>query len=139
MKILIMGLPGSGKTTLAKQLADRLPAVWFNADEIRNNINKDLSFSDNDRIEQARRMSLLCDIALRNRVVSYTIADFVCPTDQTRKTFSPDIIIWMNTIQKGRFQDTNKIFEKPDFYNIEITTWDYDINNIFEQIKLHDR
>ena len=139
MKILIMGLPGSGKTTLAEQLADRLPAVWFNADEIRNNINKDLSFSDNDRIEQARRMSLLCDIALRNRVVSYTIADFVCPTDQTRKTFSPDIIIWMNTIQKGRFQDTNKIFEKPDFYNIEITTWDYDINNIFEQIKLHDR
>lgn len=139
MKILIMGLPGSGKTTLAEQLADRLPAVWFNADEIRNNINKDLSFSDNDRIEQSRRMSLLCDIALRNRVVSYTIADFVCPTDQTRKTFNPDIIIWMNTIQKGRFQNTNEIFEKPDFYNIEITTWDYDINNIFEQIKLHDR
>jgi len=139
MKILIMGLPGSGKTTLAEQLSERLPAVWFNADEIRNNINKDLSFSNNDRIEQSRRMSLLCDIALRNRVVSYTIADFVCPTDQTRKTFNPDIIIWMNTIQKGRFQDTNKIFEKPDFYNIEITTWDYDINNIFEQIKLHDR
>ena len=134
-----MGLPGSGKTTLAEQLSERLPAVWFNADEIRNNINKDLSFSNNDRIEQSRRMSLLCDIALRNRVVSYTIADFVCPTDQTRKTFNPDIIIWMNTIQKGRFQDTNKIFEKPDFYNIEITTWDYDINNIFEQIKLHDR
>jgi len=139
MKILIMGLPGSGKTTLAEQLSERLPAVWFNADEIRNNINKDLSFSNNDRIEQSRRMSLLCDIALRNRVVSYTIADFVCPTDQTRKTFNPDYIIWMNTIQKGRFQNTNKIFEKPDFYNIEITTWDYDINNIFEQIKLHDR
>jgi len=139
MKILIMGLPGSGKTTLAEQLSERLPAVWFNADEIRNNINKDLSFSNNDRIEQSRRMSLLCDIALRNRVVSYTIADFVCPTDQTRKTFNPDYIIWMNTIQKGRFQNTNDLFEKPDFYNIEITTWDYDINNIFEQIKLHDR
>ena len=139
MKILIMGLPGSGKTTLAEQLADQLPAVWYNADEIRNNINKDLNFSDNDRIEQARRMSLLCDIALRNRVVSYAIADFVCPTEQTRKTFNPDYIIWMNTIQKGRFQNTNEIFEKPDFYNVEITSWDYDSDSIFEKIKLYDR
>ena len=138
-KILIMGLPGSGKTTLAEQLVDRLPAVWFNADEIRNNINKDLGFTEQDRVEQARRLSLLCDIALRNRVVSYALADFVCPTDVTRKTFNPDIIVWMNTIQQGRFEDTNRVFENPDFYNIEITNWDYDINHIFEQIKLHDR
>ena len=138
-KILIMGLPGSGKTTLAEQLVDRLPAVWFNADEIRNNINKDLGFTEQDRVEQARRLSLLCDIALRNRVVSYALADFVCPTDVTRKTFNPDIIVWMNTIQQGRFEDTNRVFENPDFYNIEITNWDYDINHIFEEIKLHDR
>ena len=134
-----MGLPGSGKTTLAEQLVIRLPAVWFNADEIRNNINKDLGFTVNDRIEQSRRLSLLCDIALRNRVVSYALADFVCPTDVTRKTFNPDIIIWMNTIKESRFEDTNRVFDKPNFYNIEITNWDYDINHIFEQIKLHDR
>ena len=135
-KILIMGLPGSGKTTLAEQLVDRLPAVWFNADEIRNNINKDLGFTDKDRVEQARRLGLLCDIALRNHVVNYALADFICPTDVTRKTFNPDIIVWMNTIQKGRFEDTNQIFENPDFYNIEITSWDYDIDYILEKIKL---
>ena len=134
-----MGLPGSGKTTLAEQLVDRLPAVWFNADEIRNNINKDLGFTAEDRVEQARRLSLLCDIALRNRVVGYALADFICPTDVTRKTFNPDIIVWMNTIKESRYTDTNQIFEDPDFFNIEITSWDYDIDYIFEKIKLHDR
>ena len=138
-KILIMGLPGAGKTTLAEKLVDRLPAVWFNADEVRNNINKDLGFTDEDRIEQSRRMGLLCDIVLRNRVVDYVIADFVCPTEETRKTFNPDIIVWMNTIKQGRFENTNKAFVKPDFYNIEITSWDYDVNTILEQIRLHDR
>ena len=129
-----MGLPGSGKTTLARQLSERLPAVWYNADEIRNNINKDLAFTESDRLEQARRMGILCDIALRNRVVSYAIADFVCPTEQTRKTFNPDYIIWMNTVK-----ESDKIFEKPDFYNVEITSPDYDCDNIFGLIKLHDR
>ena len=129
-----MGLPGSGKTTLARQLSERLPAVWYNADEIRNNINKDLAFTESDRLEQARRMGILCDIALRNRVVSYAIADFVCPTEQTRKTFNPDYIIWMNTVK-----ESDKIFEKPDFYNVEITSQDYDCDNIFGLIKLHDR
>ena len=129
-----MGLPGSGKTTLARQLSERLPAVWYNADEIRNNINKDLAFTESDRLEQARRMGILCDIALRNRVVSYAIADFVCPTEQTRKTFNPDYIIWMNTVT-----ESDKVFEKPDFYNVEITSLDYDSDNIFGLIKLHDR
>ena len=128
-----MGLPGSGKTTLARQLSERLPAVWYNDIEISN------YFTESDSLEQASRMGILCDIALRNRVVSYAIADFVCPTEQTRKTFNPDYIIWMNTVKESKHQDTNKVFEKPDFYNVEITSWDYDSDNIFGLIKLHDR
>ena len=123
-----MGLPGSGKTTLARQLSERLPAVWYNDIEISN------YFTESDSLEQASRMGILCDIALRNRVVSYAIADFVCPTEQTRKTFNPDYIIWMNTVK-----ESDKVFEKPDFYNVEITSWDYDSDSIFEKIKLHDR
>ena len=63
-----MGLPGSGKTTLARQLSERLPAVWYNDIEISN------YFTESDSLEQASRMGILCDIALRNRVVSYAIA-----------------------------------------------------------------
>ena len=128
-----MGLPGSGKTTLARQLSERLPAVWYNDSEISN------YFTESDSLEQASRMGILCDIALRNRVVSYAIADFVCPTEQTRKTFNPDYIIWMNTVKESKHLDTDKVFEKPDFYNVEITSWDYDSDNIFGLIKLHDR
>ena len=51
-KILVMGLPGAGKTTLATALARRLNAVHFNADEVRRNINSELGFSEADRIEQ---------------------------------------------------------------------------------------
>lgn len=110
-KILIMGLPGSGKTTLAKLLAHRLNAVHFNADEVRANINRDLGFSVPDREEHARRMGWLCD-----QVVSaghYAVADFVCPTKATRAAFGPAFVIYMNTIRAGRFADTNALFEAP--------------------------
>ena len=102
MKILIFGLPGSGKTTLAKDLKERLRAVHWNADAVRANINKDLGFTDADRIEQATRMGWLCD-----QVVAaghWAIADFVCPTPDTRAAFGPAVTIWMDTIKKGRFE-----------------------------------
>ena len=86
MKILICGLPGSGKTTLAKALAPAINAVHLNADEIRREINKDLGFTPADRLEQARRMGVLADIVSRSG--QHVIADFVCPTEATRAAFN---------------------------------------------------
>lgn len=118
MKILIMGLPGAGKTTLAEALARQLQAVHFNADEIRREINKDLGFSIADRLEQARRMGVLCDIASRHG--SHVIADFVCPTPEAREAFKPDFLIWVDRIKEGRFEDTNKLFVPPEKYDARI-------------------
>lgn len=111
-KILIMGLPGSGKTTLAKALAPKLKAVHWNADAVRANINSHLGFSESDRIEQARRMGWLCDQV--TAAGSWAIADFVCPTLATRAAFGPATVIWVDTIKEGRFEDTNKLFVTPE-------------------------
>jgi tRNA uridine 5-carbamoylmethylation protein Kti12 len=110
-KILIMGLPGSGKTTLAEKLVPALGAVWFNADAIRQEIHKDLGFSEEDRLEHARRMGKLSDWAALGG--GYVVADFCCPTESTREAFNPDFVIWVNRIEEGRYADTNKLFENP--------------------------
>lgn len=119
-KILVMGLPGAGKTTLARVLAPRIGAVWFNADEVRANISRDLGFSVADRVEQARRMGWLCDrVAAAGGVA---LADFVCPTAETRVAFGPAFIIWVNRIEAGRFEDTNRLFTPPERFDFEVTS-----------------
>ena len=118
MKILIFGLPGSGKSTFAKQLTVDTNIPHFNADEIRA-MFKDWDFSSTGRIRQVTRMIDLCTIANKTCVV-----DFVCPYNLYRKDY--DITVWMNTIESGRYEDTNKIFEKPTHVDYEIKDYNYD-------------
>jgi cytidyltransferase-like protein len=117
-KILIMGLPGAGKTTLANALAPLLNAVVFNADAVRANLSRDLGFSHEDRVEHARRMGWMCD-----RVVEAggtVIADFICPTEQTRAVFGEAFTIWLDRIETGRFADTNRMFVAPEKFDLHV-------------------
>lgn len=117
-KILVMGLPGSGKTTLCRLLAARLNAVHFNNDEVRANLNKDLCFSLEDRLEQARRMGFLCDLVVRSGGTA--IGDFICPTPETREAFGAAFVVWVDRIAAGRFEDTNRLFVPPERYDFRV-------------------
>ena len=118
-KILIMGLPGAGKTTLAKYILRDIKAVWVNADEVRKKFN-DWDFSENGRIRQSLRMKEISDKAIKNG--NNVVADFICPTPKTRKEFNADYLVWVDTIQKGRFDDTNNFFVKPTKFNMRVDT-----------------
>ena len=122
MKILICGLPGSGKTTLAKPFAKLIGAVHLNADEIRAEYN-DWDFSPEGRLRQAMRMKYLADGVAK--AGQHVVADFIAPTKKARSEFGADYIIWMDTIQQGRFEDTNKIYEPLDNneYNYHVSAW----------------
>jgi adenylylsulfate kinase len=119
--ILIMGLPGSGKTTLANELAPLLNAKRLNADEVRKEAN-DWDFSEEGRKRQSKRMADFA-IKLKNEG-NFVVADFICPTPEARRLFPADYIIWVDTIKEGRFDDTNKMFVKPDKFDFHVTTQD---------------
>ena len=116
-----MGLPGSGKTTLANELATLLTAKRLNADEVRKEAN-DWDFSEEGRKRQSKRMA---DFAIRlKKEGNNVIADFVCPTPEARALFPSDYVIWVDTIKEGRFDDTNKMFVKPEQFDFHVTTQD---------------
>ena len=113
-----MGLPGAGKTYLARRLVPYLKAIWLNNDEVRKKDNNwDFSYEGRDR--QSKRMRDLAQKALNEG--EHVVADFVCPTPKTRKDFNADIVIWVDTIKKGRFEDTNKMFIKPNEFDFRVT------------------
>ena len=120
MKILIFGLPGSGKSTLGEELSKLTNGIWLNADTIRKEYN-DWDFSMEGRIRQANRMRHLADGIVKAGKIA--LADFVCPTEKAREAFGADFSIWMHTIKEGRFEDTNRIFEIPTNYDYKVTEW----------------
>ena len=116
-----MGLPGSGKTTLANELAPMINAKRLNADEVRKNAN-DWDFSQEGRKRQAKRMA---DLAKKLKESgNHVVADFICPTPEARSLFPADYVVWLDTIKKGRFDDTNKMFVKPEKFDCHVTTQD---------------
>jgi len=132
--ILIMGLPGSGKTTLANELAPSLNAKRLNADEVRKKAN-DWDFSEEGRNRQSKRMADLAKNFKEDD--NYVIADFICPTPEARNLFPADYIVWVDTIKKGRFDDTNKMFVKPAKFDCQVITQDakYWASIILKEIK----
>jgi len=123
MIIQIIGLPGSGKTTLATTLAERINAIHLNADYVRSTINSDLGFTPKDRIEHARRLGEMARMLAGQGLD--VIVDFICPTSETRAAFGkPNILIWMDTIKQGRFEDTNKLWEEPTEFDYHWITYD---------------
>ena len=128
MKILIFGLPGSGKTTLAKPLAELIGGVHINADAVRTEYD-DWDFTPEGRMRQAQRMRHISDgVVMAGKIA---VTDFICPTESARQSFDPDFTIWMDTISRGRFEDTNDMFEPPENVDYHVEKW---FNDAHEQL-----
>jgi adenylylsulfate kinase len=112
MIIQIIGLPGAGKTALAKEICRRTDAIHLNADEVRSDLSSDLGFSIEDRMEQARRLGALS--RLMSKQSRLVVVDFINPNEKTRESFgTADFVVWVNRISEGRFEDTNNLWSAP--------------------------
>ena len=132
-----MGLPGAGKTTLAADVAARLffnKVVWLNADVVRERFD-DWDFTPNGRLRQAYRMRKLADEELaKDR--QFVVIDMIAPLKEMRDLIAPDMLVWVDTISAGGFEDTNRMFEPPEYYDLHVTTQDADkwAKILYEQI-----
>ena len=135
MKILVMGLPGAGKTYLAERLKAKLSCAYYNADYVRHFSNH-FDFSLKGRLLQAERMRKLAVAELEKS--SIVICDFICPTRKTREIFKPDMLIWLDTVKESPYKDTNEMFEPPEKsecdYIIKIKNGEYFSNVIAHHI-----
>ncbi len=125
-RILIMGLPGAGKTTLAAKLLEFLlnnfkTVTWLNADEVRKEYD-DWDFSVEGRVRQSIRMRELADKSESD----FVICDFVAPLVEMRVNYAADWTIWVDTISEGRYADTNKMFQEPTEYDFRVPEQDAD-------------
>jgi adenylylsulfate kinase len=139
MILLIVGLPGAGKTALAEQLVYKINAIHLNGDEVRSGINSDLGFSGKDRVEQARRMGEMARLLSRQGHI--VVVDFVCPTNETRDAFGkPDAFIWVDRIKQSRYEDTNQMWEDPeaDLVIPDGLTIDNEVDIVISHFGLYD-
>ena len=113
-KLLVMGLNDSGKTTFAKKLAYALNSPHLNADDVRKQA-KDWDFSPEGRVRQCLRMKDMAEA-----LDGWVVCDFICPTEELRQLFEPALLIWMNTVKHSRYDDTNKMFEQPEWFHFQI-------------------
>ena len=140
MVIQVIGQAGAGKTALAAELSDRINGIHINADNVRADLNKDLGFTPEDRIENARRLGALARLlSAQGQIV---VIDFICPTNETRVAFGkPDHLVWVNRIKEGRFEDTNKMWQDPTDVDLEIKfglTVEEEVQLVIKQFDLPD-